>query len=78
MTHKIAAITFVPRTNDGPLDCTCGEGMLASEFTAHRKANGQPNRDITNLRSVGKINTPSMWNRQGPYKSLPDGRGSLA
>lgn len=35
--HRVAGVTFVPGTNDGPLDCSCGEGMLASQFIVHRK-----------------------------------------
>ena len=35
--HIVRRIRFLPRTNDGPLVCTCGKRMLASTFAAHRK-----------------------------------------
>ena len=41
-THIIAAISFPPRHNDGPLSCSCGEQMLASQFADHRKALNAP------------------------------------
>lgn len=63
-SHLIAAITFTPRTNDGPMDCTCGEGMLASEFSAHRKANGLT---MSMLRVPERERmSPNVWNRVRP------------
>jgi len=41
--HVIAAVTFAPRENDGPAECSCGEWAgLASEFSEHRRAQGAP------------------------------------
>lgn len=35
MRHRVASVTFTPRTNDGPLDCTCGWSGTVSTWTAH-------------------------------------------
>jgi hypothetical protein len=35
--HIIRAVWFTHGTNDGPLDCSCGESMPASTFAQHRR-----------------------------------------
>jgi hypothetical protein len=35
--HRIVDVEFLDGGNDGPLRCTCGEEMQASEFAQHRK-----------------------------------------
>jgi hypothetical protein len=60
--HLVEAVTFVPRTNDGPLDCSCGESMLASEFAQHRRDSGLLiEKSFRALPSEKDM--PSAWNR---------------
>jgi hypothetical protein len=60
--HLVEAVTFVPRTNDGPLDCSCGESMLASEFAQHRRDSGlltsKPHKAVPSEKEM-----PSAWRR---------------
>ena len=61
MNHRIQDIHFVPRSDDGEMTCTCGDGMLASEFADHRKSNGLTYGQLRVPESE-KLK-PSVWNR---------------
>jgi hypothetical protein len=57
--HTIEKITFIPRTNDGPMECSCGEQMLASEFSAHRRGIGL--KPVTYPGAAEGYRLPSAW-----------------
>jgi hypothetical protein len=41
--HVIESVRFPDhKSNDGPLECSCGEEMLASEFKDHHGGNVMP------------------------------------
>lgn len=62
MTCRIKDVRFAPRTNDGPLDCTCGWSGLASAYDEHRHARRRP---------AGP--RPCPEGHAGPFKTLASG-----
>lgn len=65
-THIIRAVRFAPKTNDGPLECSCGDEMLSSEFNDHRKAMNAP-------KGTSESDLPkqfSLWRRSTPGKTI--------
>ena len=61
MSHTVAAIQFIRRTDDGPCTCECGWSGLASEFGLHRKLVGARQASST----IGpRTVDPKTWNRQ--------------
>lgn len=59
--HRIVSVTYVPRTNDGPLLCTCGDEMQASRFGEHRRSLGLK---VGGFSDTGGDGTPSVWGRR--------------
>jgi hypothetical protein len=65
MSHKIAAVRFIPRTNDGPIDCDCGWSGQASEFAAHKGEKGGL-FGYSRLRAGAEALAASPWTRCRP------------
>lgn len=72
--HIVRAIHFPFGDNDGPLECSCGDEMPASEFRGHRKAvqarTGTIESDL--------VNAPTVWKRSSstarPARTKPVSR----
>lgn len=58
--HVVSEVTFVPRTNDGPLTCSCGDQMRASEFRDHRNRAGLVS-SATHRALPSEADMPSAW-----------------
>lgn len=62
--HLIDDVKFVVRTNDGPLVCTCGENMLASQYPLHRQKLGLSAGGISRVRMMERdAEMPSHWRK---------------
>lgn len=60
--HVVAAITFPPKSNHGPMACACGWSGDSQDFQAHRAEQGLRLGDVqtgTNEFSYGE--RPVKW-----------------
>jgi hypothetical protein len=58
--HTVEKVSFVPRTNDGPLTCRCSAEMLASQFAQHRRDLGL-GQDATHRAVPQEADRPTVW-----------------
>jgi hypothetical protein len=52
---------FARGSNDGPMACSCGDEMLASQFAEHRKAVGEPHAKSSTRVPDMLRGQPSVW-----------------
>jgi hypothetical protein len=69
-SHTISNVAFAAGTNDGLLNCSCGQEMQASDFSMHRRdnANGKRLRYTVKV-PLGYDQTPG-WMRESRARRI--------